>query len=424
MQKPFTAYRPHMIAIMLMLTFASLVTAFLVSGKNQYGIVMAEGNLITISSRWGQMGHVKMAMNQFGENVMVWQDSGGKSYEVYAQIFDENGRPFLSTFKVNKFRPYDQKHPAVAMDEIGQFVVVYQSYKQDGSESGIFGQRYSYSGTTKNGVFRANTYIIGNQADPAVAMMPDGKFVVTWVSENQDDTPRSVYAQRFDENGEKLGDEFRVNIQNEGSQDSPSVAIDSIGNFMIVWESRAKEAIDVYGQIFDWQGNRKSQSDIRLNTNTALGQTNPSVTLTGKNTFMTVWENETYDSALRTNLENIKGQMFDASGKKVDGEIAVTTTFFGHQQNPEIIKTSPSKIFVVWQEYSKKTDYKNWVTKAQALSNTPSKSGDVITLGAYSELYEKTEPAVASDGKGDIGAAWINHESETGISGIEYRRGL
>jgi hypothetical protein len=424
MQKPLPDYRPHMFAILLILALMSLATALSVFGESRYGTVMAEGDNIIISSRWGKMEHVKMTTDFFGQTVMVWQDSGGKSYEVYGQIFDDTGRPKSTTFRVNKYRPYDQKHPAIATDEAGNFVVVYQSYMQDGSEAGIFGQRYSYSGDIKNGVFKVNTYIIGNQGDPAIAMNADGKFVVVWVSEQQDDTPRSIYAQLFDENGKKFSNEFRVNIQNTGSQDSPAVAMDSSGNFMIVWESKTKDTTDVYGQIFDWNGNAKSKNDIRLNTNMELSQTNPSVTLTGKSTFMTVWENETYDSKMDINLENIKGQMFDKSGKKVGGEISVTSPFFGHQENPEIMKTSPSKMLVTWQEYSKKTDYKNWVTKAQELSNTPSKSGDIIILGAYSEGYEKTDPVVASDGRGETSVAWLSKEKSTGMTSIEYERGL
>ena len=423
MKKPLPLYRPHVLVILLALTFVSLLTAFAVREK-EYGTVMAEGDPITITSRWGMMGHVKMAMSQFGENVMVWQDSGGKSYEIYAQIFDDTGYPKSSTFRVNKFQPLDQKHPAIAMDELGNFVIVYQSYKQDGSEAGIFGQRYSYDGKLVNKVFLINTFIIDNQWDPAVAMNADGKFVVAWVSENQDKTPRSVYAQRFDESGKKVGGEFRVNTANAGSQDSPAVAIDSAGNFMIVWQSKSKDDSNVYGQVFDWNGKPKSQSDILLSAETDLNQSKPAVALTGNQLFMAVWITETYDNPLKTNLDSIKGQLFKTTGQKSGNEFSVSDPFFGHQDNPMIIKTSPSKLLVAWQQYSRKNGHKHWRIFGQKIYNSATKDGDVIELSAETDTYWQTDPALSSDGKGDTGAAWLNHETETGTIGIEYKRGL
>jgi hypothetical protein len=47
---------------------------------------------------------------------------------------------------VNTYTTDAQFGPAVASDASGNFVVVWQSYNQDGSHDGVFGQRFSAAG--------------------------------------------------------------------------------------------------------------------------------------------------------------------------------------------------------------------------------------------------------------------------------------
>jgi hypothetical protein len=53
------------------------------------------------------------------------------------------GRPLGSEFHVNTYTTNDQTFASVGADSAGNFVVVWTSYFQDGSDRGIFGQRYS-----------------------------------------------------------------------------------------------------------------------------------------------------------------------------------------------------------------------------------------------------------------------------------------
>ena len=57
----------------------------------------------------------------------------------------------------------------VAMDDAGNFVVVWQSNIQDGSVLGIFCQRYNASGVAQGAEFQINTYTASNQGIPSVS---------------------------------------------------------------------------------------------------------------------------------------------------------------------------------------------------------------------------------------------------------------
>jgi len=68
---------------------------------------------------------------------------------------------------------------------------------QDGSASGVFGQRFENSGIPLGPEFRVNTYTTSSQALPSVASDALGNFVVVWQSDTQDGSFAGVYGQRF-----------------------------------------------------------------------------------------------------------------------------------------------------------------------------------------------------------------------------------
>jgi hypothetical protein len=61
------------------------------------------------------------------------------------------------------------------------------------------------------GEFRANTYTTGDQDDTSVASDASGNFVVVWQSDGQDGSNRGIFARRYDASGAPRGPEFQVN---------------------------------------------------------------------------------------------------------------------------------------------------------------------------------------------------------------------
>ena len=86
------------------------------------------------------------------------------------------------------------------MDADGDFVVVWDSQYQDGSGYGVYGQRYNSSGSTVGSEFQVNAYTTGTQWNTSVAMDADGDFTVVWQSYTQDGSGYGVFGQHFDFN--------------------------------------------------------------------------------------------------------------------------------------------------------------------------------------------------------------------------------
>ena len=218
----------------------------------------------------GDQQAAAIAMRPSGEFVVVW--SGG--YSAYsdetAQIFNAAGAKVGAPFTVNTYTTGNQRAPAVAIDEAGNFVVVWGSDGEDGDSFGVFGQRLNASGQKVGPAFQVNTYTTGEQDYPAIAMDRAGNFVVVWTSlDGQDGSSTGVFGQRFNSGAEKLGPEFPVNAFTASQQGDASISLEPDGGFVVAWKSYAQDGSDfgVFGQRFDRSGARRGP-EFAINTYT------------------------------------------------------------------------------------------------------------------------------------------------------------
>jgi hypothetical protein len=122
-----------------------------------------------------------------------WADLG-----ILARRFTSAGAPIGGEFLVNSYTEGSQQYPTVALDGDGDFVVAWQDYGQDGDLRGVFAQRFDSTGHAVDTEFQVTSYTGNRQAYPAVAADQAGDFVVVWQSYGQDLSQNGVFAQRFD----------------------------------------------------------------------------------------------------------------------------------------------------------------------------------------------------------------------------------
>ena len=155
-----------------------------------------------------------VAADATGDFVVVWDsaDQDGSIQEgVFGQRFDSLGSPLGSQFQVNTHTTSAQYSAAVAKGGAGEFVVVWVSNLQDGASLGIFGQRFSSTGSPLGGEFQVNTYSTSYQYGPAVAASDGGDFIVVWTSHDEDAPGSGVFGRAFDSAGVPDGDSFQIN---------------------------------------------------------------------------------------------------------------------------------------------------------------------------------------------------------------------
>ena len=248
---------------------------------------------------------------------------GGTTNEgVYARRYSASGARIGGEFLVNTHTANIQRGSSVAGLGDGGFVVTWSSYDQDDPVTGngqpryygVYGQHYSALGARFGGEFLVNTHTANHQEYPSVASLDDGGFVVTWQSKVQDGSEYGVYGQRYSAAGARAGGEFRVNTYTASLQKAPAVAGLSNGGFVVTWQSSGQDGSGggVYGQRY---GN--FAPEITLDPVSQTVRSGQTVTFTanasGKPTPSVQWQLSTNGGGIFTNIASATAKTFTFS---------------------------------------------------------------------------------------------------------------
>lgn len=146
-----------------------------------------------------------------------------------------NYLPLSTPRIVNSFDDENQGRPLTVALNDGGYVVLWVSEEQDASGTGIFAQRYDAWGNPLGAEFQVNSGAGGSQRNHSVTSLANGGFVVVWESYGQDGSRNGVYLQRFTASGTPAGPEIRVNNDTAGQQYMPHVAALEDGGFVVSW---------------------------------------------------------------------------------------------------------------------------------------------------------------------------------------------
>jgi hypothetical protein len=276
--------------------------------------------------------------------VVVWYNEGaaGSDDGVYGQIFNPSGTPVDSEFHINTYTTGTQQRASVAMNEQGRFVVVWSSDSQDGSGAGVFGQRFNTDGSREGSEFQINTQTDLDQDDPSVAIDGFGNFVVVWCSNGQDGSGWGVFGQRYDANGAKIGTEFQINTYITDDQRSPHVTMNSNGRHVVVWYSYGQDgsSAGAYGQIFGADGTAIG-NEFQINTYTEGFQAPEGVAIDTAGNFVVVW-------ICNGQGGSVFGRRFEANGTPIGGEFRINTELTGIRQQPAVAMDAQGRFVVTW----------------------------------------------------------------------------
>ena len=243
----------------------------------------------------GKQRYHDVAMDSNGAFVITWAgDTDGDGYGIFAQRFNNAGNPVGGEFAVNTFTADFQYSTAVAMDNDGDFVVAWESYHTP--EASIFARRYDNAGVAQGAEFQVNTdeeYLKGYLD---IAMDNDGDFVVVWESYYQDGAYYSIYGQRYDNAGTPQGGEFQINTDTQYYHRNPAIGMDSNGDFVVAWTDYGLDGdyYGVYAQSYNNAGVAQG-ANFRVNTQTANYQSSPDVAMDSDGNFIIAWSSYEQD---------------------------------------------------------------------------------------------------------------------------------
>jgi len=291
-----------------------------------------------------------IATNANGRSIVAWSSYTDLSsaYDINARIFNQNS-PQGNEIPANTTTLNTQSNPAVAVRNTGEFVIAWDSWFEDGGDRGVYAQRFDVSGNKVGTEFRVNSTTAYSQAKPRVKYFSDGKFIVIWESFKQDGSGYGMYGRIFNSDGTATTNEFQINTYTTDYQWFGDVEIFDDNSFIVAWCSWEQDGDDggIYVQRFDALG-LKVGSEVRINKTTAQYQWLPRIKKLNSKNVAVVWSSWKQDGS----REGIVAAFIDENNQRYTFETVVNSYSESFQWEPDFIVTAEDEILVVWSSWN------------------------------------------------------------------------
>lgn len=241
-----------------------------------------------------------------GSFVVAWDSDGedGSVDGVYARRYDAQGVPRGDEFLVNVNTRNRQYAPRVAIDGSGGFVVVWLSNSQDALGLEIYARRYDASGAALGGEFRVDTSGRPAYSQFDVAMTSDGRFVITWIDRIgilgvSALKQQTLNAQRYNSDGSPMGPVIMVYQTDLFAVRTPSVAVDGAGEFIVAWFIGPGS---IWARRFDADGQAQGISFRVSQVNSQVVVDRPQIARSASGQFAIAWETSGTDDLADTGV--------------------------------------------------------------------------------------------------------------------------
>ena len=297
-----------------------------------------------------------VTMNAAGALVVAWTrvlgfDGETIEYQRLAADGTKVGEQLMANYDEDEWA----RHPALAMDDESNFVVVWD-LTRDFEDYVIAARRFDAKLGQLGERIRVDSFEGSPFQDhwgPSVAMTASGdRFVVTWKARIPSDSAGyEILARRFAGDGTPLGAPFLVNTLGAGEQGEPVVAIDEAGNFVIAWESESSLGSDASG--LNIQVRRFSSDgtafgpEVQANTYIQMDQRRPSLAMTPTGEFAVAWLSSGSPTQ-GAKVSSIQLQRFRADGSFAGEAIEVNTTPVASPNPPRIGIDAQGTFVATW----------------------------------------------------------------------------
>jgi hypothetical protein len=362
-----------------------------------------------------------------GDYVIAWESNtqDTSNYGIYAQRFSAAGAKVGPELQVNTYTTGQQRNPSIACDDAGNFVVAWQSQVQtapgDTDNYGVYARRYLVSGATATPgpEFVVNTDFTGIQREPAVAMDSDGDFVIVWRS--PDGANDGIFARRYDETGAALAVQFAVNTVTANNQLAPAVDMYLDGDFVVTWQSynhaAAGSGFDIVARRYKAALNDWENTEQLVNVVTTDAQEAPSIAITPAGIYVIAWHSNLQDG----NLRGVFARRFNSAGAPLSDPFQVNVFTTNNQRNATVGIGNAGQFVVTWGSQNQDSSLygvyaRRYDAAGTALDLTDQQVNTYVTA-------QQNFPAVAMDADGDFVIAWHSGNNQDGsMYGVYARR--
>jgi large repetitive protein len=202
----------------------------------------AAGNEFIINqTTLGRQVHQTINVLPDGKFVVVFLNDPA----VYGRLFAADGTALTGDVVISNTSNGYLPHTATLAD--GSFVVTWDA--SDGNGTGSYVQHFSANLAALGAAQLVNTTTAGDQWSSRVVALTSGGYAVVW--EGPDGSNDGIYAQRFSASDTKIGGEVHINSTTTNNQSLPNVLALNSDAFLALWTSAQQDGsgTGIYGRV-------------------------------------------------------------------------------------------------------------------------------------------------------------------------------
>jgi Ca2+-binding RTX toxin-like protein len=281
-----------------------------------------------------------------GRFVVTWSSNEGTNYDIRARLYGVDGIAEGLDLVVNSTTLDEQYFPSITGLADGRFVVAWQSYEGIATSSEIRARIFGVDGAAAGNDFVINTTTVSHQYNPSIVALADGRFVVAWQSYEGIATSSEIRARIYGTDGSAVGADFVINSTTADSQENPDITALADGRFVVTWSSDEGAATgnDIRARIYGADGTAAG-NDFVINTTTDGEQYRPSIVALADGRFVVAWlSNETATA-------DIRARVYGADGTAAGPDFLTNSTIPDGQYDPSITVLADGRLVVTWYSF-------------------------------------------------------------------------
>ncbi len=198
------------------------------------------------------------------------------------------------------------------------------------------------------GAIEVSNYPVPGQSDVAVAMTPDAYTVTVWADQTgRDGNDQGVFGQLFGPSGDRIGENFQVNVQYAGRQTDPRVAFSpDFSRLIIVWESDTEAYARLYTVSMDPFAITPFREPFAVSAlgDASFGDNSRNISFFPDGTFVISFMSWDGD------IDGISARRFTEDGDPIDTiDIFVNGQIADNQTDSSVIALENGSFVVVWE---------------------------------------------------------------------------
>lgn len=290
-----------------------------------------------------------------GDFVVVWGSDPepttfDESSQAWYRLFGANGAAKTAERRVSNRKGEKEGFPAVAMGPDGGFIVVWHSGGE--RDTTVYGRRFNAAGQPPRSEVRVAPAEAGAKAvEPRVGMDGSGGFVVSWLDSDAGFPERRLLARRFAAGAAPLGPALQVNTGGPIATISPLYDMDVAagGEAVFVWTAFGVDVIDVgiLGRLFAADGTPGDTFEVQaFDVHT---QERPAVTFGRNGGFLAAWRSSGTERPQSGNALYVR--RFNADGTPRGGKIEIDHSRQFSLDYPAVALNGAGRGVIAWTRF-------------------------------------------------------------------------